>query len=76
MTLAAVLAAVACHGDRGGARTIDPARLAAEPGWIVAASTPSVRQVGPLDCGAAALAMVAARWHVPWSLPEIDAALP
>ena len=58
LVLAAVLGTVGCYSYRGGARAIDPSRLTEEPGWTVAAATPSVRQTGRLDCGAAALAMV------------------
>lgn len=76
LVLAAVLGTVGCYSYRGGARAIDPSRLTEEPGWTVAAATPSVRQTGRLDCGAAALAMVAGRWQVAWSLPAIKAALP
>lgn len=63
----AVLALVglaACASYAGGARPIDPARLVAERGWIVAARTPELRQQGPDDCGVAALAMIAGRWRV------------
>jgi ABC-type bacteriocin/lantibiotic exporter with double-glycine peptidase domain len=74
--LIAASLAVGCVGYRGGARAIDPGRVATEPGWVVAAATPLVRQEGPDDCGAAALAMVAARWHRPWPRLEVLAALP
>ncbi|HVV84467.1 MAG TPA: cysteine peptidase family C39 domain-containing protein [Kofleriaceae bacterium] len=74
---ALVLAAVAgCVSYRGGARPIDPARLVAEPGWLVAAPTVALRQAGESDCGAAALAMVARRWSVLRSVDEAAAALP
>jgi hypothetical protein len=53
-----------CATFAGRPRAFDEARLAAEPGWIAAAHTPAVRQQGPLDCGAAALAMVLGRWQV------------
>lgn len=74
--IAAFLVAIGCAGYRGNAKTIEPSRLTAEPGWIVAAATPQVRQQGRYDCGAAALAMMAGRWNVPLSLPEATAALP
>jgi ABC-type bacteriocin/lantibiotic exporter with double-glycine peptidase domain len=53
-----------CASYSGGARPIDPSRLASEPGWITAAPTPEIRQRTRLDCGAAALGMVAAAWHL------------
>jgi ABC-type bacteriocin/lantibiotic exporter with double-glycine peptidase domain len=60
----ALLIAGGCATYTGGGRAIDPARLATEPGWIMAAPTPEIRQRGRLDCGAAALAMLAGRWNV------------
>lgn len=73
----AVFALVAgCISYRGGARSIDPDRLTAEAGWIVAAPTPAIRQRESRDCGAASLAMIAGRWHVPLSVEEAVAALP
>lgn len=74
---ALVLVGVAgCISYSGGARAIDRARLTTEPGWIVAAPTPTLRQAGPRDCGAAALAMVAGRWDTMRSVAEATAALP
>jgi len=73
----AVLACIAgCVTYTGGARPVDPARVTARDGWIVAAATPALHQPGPLDCGAAAFAMVAARWHVALSVDDAVAALP
>ncbi|MBK9519740.1 MAG: hypothetical protein IPO09_20925 [Anaeromyxobacter sp.] len=60
----ALLCATGCASFGGRSRAFDPARLAAEPGWLTAAPTPLVRQAGEQDCGAAALAMVAGRWAV------------
>ncbi len=65
-----------CVSLGGRSRTFETARLAEEPGWIVAAPTPVVRQAGTVDCGAAALAMVAGRWGVNLSLEGAAAALP
>lgn len=59
-----VLFATACATYSGGGRVIDPARVANEPGWITAAPTPLIQQRSLLDCGPAALAMVAKRWDV------------
>jgi len=73
----AVLACLAgCLSYTGGARTLDPARLTEEPGWIIAAPTPELRQRAALDCGAASLAMVAGRWHVSFTLDAAKASLP
>jgi ABC-type bacteriocin/lantibiotic exporter with double-glycine peptidase domain len=55
---------------------MDPARLAAQDGWIRAAPTPQLRQRGDQDCGPTALAMVAARWNVKLSVAEAARALP
>lgn len=60
----AALVATGCVSYSGGARPFDPSRVGSEPGWIIAAATPEVRQRGQLDCGAAALAMVAGRWKI------------
>jgi ABC-type bacteriocin/lantibiotic exporter with double-glycine peptidase domain len=69
LTLAAVLVS-ACATYTGGARPIEPGQVAHQPGWVAAAPTPTVRQRGLSDCGMAALAMVAGRWHVPLSLDQ------
>jgi ABC-type bacteriocin/lantibiotic exporter with double-glycine peptidase domain len=64
-----------CVSYSGGARTVDPARLA-EPGWIAAQPTPEIRQPGERDCAAAALAMIAGRWHVALPVDKAISALP
>lgn len=75
--LAVALAGLSgCAAHAGRARPLDVARLTDEPGWIVAAPTPPVRQQEARDCGAAALVMIAGRWHVPLSLEAAVAALP
>lgn len=66
---------VGCASYSGGGRALDPGRFNAEPGWIVAA-TPALRQHGALDCGPAALAMIAARWHLRVSVEGAAAWLP
>jgi ABC-type bacteriocin/lantibiotic exporter with double-glycine peptidase domain len=73
--VAVLVAFAGCISYSGGSRTVDPARLT-QPGWIVAAETPELRQQGSRDCGAAALAMIAGRWHVPLSVDGAVAALP
>lgn len=54
---------------------MDPHQLT-QPGWIVAAPTPELRQKGSRDCGAAALAMIAGRWNVELSVQDAVEALP
>ena len=79
MRAAALCLAVAlggCYSYTGGARGIDPAKISVDDGWIVAAETPLVRQRGPIDCGPAALAMIAGRWDLALSLEGAVAALP
>lgn len=51
-------------------------RLVVEKGWIKAADTPDIRQRSALDCGAAALAMVAASWHVNIAVDDSAIAAP
>jgi ABC-type bacteriocin/lantibiotic exporter with double-glycine peptidase domain len=56
---------------RGTARTVSLADIDREPGWVVVRGVPVVRQQSAHDCGAAALAMVLARWGIPDAAPEI-----
>jgi len=72
----ALAGSTACISSSVHSRTFDAARLDTDPGWVLAAPTPAVRQEGAVDCGAAALAMVAGRWQVPLSLEAATAALP
>ncbi len=74
--VAALVGTAGCISYTGGARAVDPARLTAEPGWIVAAPMPTLRQPGAVDCGAASLAMIARRWGVSLSVNGAIAALP
>lgn len=67
---------VGCSSYAGGARPMQPSRLLVEPGWLQAAATPDIRQRSALDCGAAALAMVAASWHVDISIDDRAIATP
>ena len=79
LAVAAAVAVSACAvGPRytGAARPMEPARLTDEPGWIVAAHVPPLRQRASDDCGAAALAMVASRWRVAMTAAEAQGALP
>jgi ABC-type bacteriocin/lantibiotic exporter with double-glycine peptidase domain len=69
--LAAVVAltAAGCAARyTGGARRVAPEDIRGGDGWTVAPATP-VRQARAADCGAAALAMVVARWR-----PALDRA--
>jgi ABC-type bacteriocin/lantibiotic exporter with double-glycine peptidase domain len=76
LALAVASAAAACAHYSGGARPIDPARVSHEPGWVTAAPTPMIHQRGLADCGPAALAMVAGRWHVGLTPAEARKAMP
>lgn len=72
----AILVASGCVSYSGGARPIDPSRMVSELGWIKAAPTPDIRQRTLLDCGPAALAMVAGRWHVHIAIDDPAIAAP
>jgi hypothetical protein len=72
----ALVGATGCASVGGRSRTFEASRLVDEPGWVAAAPTPMVRQAGPKDCGAAALAMVAGRWRLDLTLEAVAAALP
>ena len=61
---------------RGSARTVSLVEVEREPGWIVVRGVPVVRQESAHDCGAAALAMVLARWGIPNAAPEIRQSVP
>ena len=76
LSTAALVAVAGCISYSGGAQGIDPTRLRTEPGWIVAPSTPELRQPGSYDCGAAALAMIAGHWDITLSVAEAIAELP
>ena len=49
----------------GAARTVSPADLARDPGWLIVRGVPFVEQRAENDCGAAALAMVLRYWGLP-----------
>ena len=68
--LVSLLGFSGCISYSGNARPINAARLAAEPGWIVAMA-PTVRQQNRNDCGIAALAMVVGHWQVALSRAQI-----
>jgi ABC-type bacteriocin/lantibiotic exporter with double-glycine peptidase domain len=58
--MAVLLAALAAAGQ--GCSAAPPSTLAADPDWMAVAEVPLRLQKGEADCGAAALAMVLARW--------------
>ena len=65
----------ACRLDyTGGARAITPQEV--DGTWLRAAPTPVVLQGKPMDCGLAALAMVAGAWGHEWTLAELQAVAP
>jgi ABC-type bacteriocin/lantibiotic exporter with double-glycine peptidase domain len=53
----------------GGARPVDAAKL--DGNWLRASSTPVVRQKSQVDCGLAALAMVAGAWGEKWTIDDL-----
>jgi ABC-type bacteriocin/lantibiotic exporter with double-glycine peptidase domain len=57
-----LVALAACSTYRGTARDVSPAKLAAEPGWVLIREVPYHAQKGETDCGAAAIGMVVAYW--------------
>jgi len=70
-----VLLAGACRLNyTGGARAVSPTEL--DPGWKRATATPIVKQEREMDCGLAALAMVAGAWGQRWSVDEMARELP
>ncbi|MEO8704960.1 MAG: cysteine peptidase family C39 domain-containing protein [Kofleriaceae bacterium] len=61
----------ACRLDyTGGARPVAPQQL--DAGWHKAAPTPVVLQEKQMDCGLAALAMLAGAWGQRWTLAELQ----
>jgi len=75
LVVAAGVTLAGCY--HGTARSVSPADLRAEPGWVMVQGVPDVRQESLRDCGPAALAMVLQRWGVPAaSRAEVEQALP
>lgn len=75
LLIVAVGLAAACRLDyAGGARAVSPTEL--DPGWKRATATPIVKQEREMDCGLAALAMVAGAWGQRWSVDEMARELP
>jgi ABC-type bacteriocin/lantibiotic exporter with double-glycine peptidase domain len=70
LAVAGALALSACVRVPSNASPVAPAAVSAERGWIAVAGVEPVRQRSQLDCGPAALVMVARRWGVPLDLPS------
>jgi len=72
------IAGVALAGCyHGTARSVSPAELRSQPGWVMVSGVPDVRQEALRDCGPAALSMVLQRWGVPdSSRAQLEKALP
>jgi ABC-type bacteriocin/lantibiotic exporter with double-glycine peptidase domain len=62
----ALIALAGCY--TGSARTVTPAAIDADPGWVRVRGVPFVAQRGESDCGVAALAMVLRYWGVVMSM--------
>ncbi len=63
--LVVVGATTGCAGSLDLGRPFAPSRLEREQGWTGVPGVPLVLQRGPLDCGAAATAMVLRYWRQP-----------
>jgi ABC-type bacteriocin/lantibiotic exporter with double-glycine peptidase domain len=73
---AALALALSTGCYRGSARTISPAAIHADGGWLLVRGVPFLPQTGDEDCGAAALAMVLRYWNVATSPAEVAGAHP
>jgi ABC-type bacteriocin/lantibiotic exporter with double-glycine peptidase domain len=70
-----LLGLAACRLDyTGGAKPVNPSTLDAH--WHHAAQTPIVLQKQHMDCGLAALAMVAGAWGKHWTVDELQRQAP
>jgi ABC-type bacteriocin/lantibiotic exporter with double-glycine peptidase domain len=63
LILLVMLVLAGCY--TGAARTVSPADLGRDPGWLIVRGVPFVEQRAENDCGAAALAMVLRYWGLP-----------
>lgn len=74
-----VLFVTGCASYQGSAHLAWSREVQADPAWQRVGSLPAVRQVGPKDCGAAALSAVFGYWQpsmpAPLQRSSIDAAL-
>lgn len=75
--LGPVFALALCACAAGGtARSVKPAVMQSEPGWIAIRDIALVRQTTPTNCGEAALATVLGYWQLPATMSEIESACP
>lgn len=58
-----LVSTMACNGYTGDGRSIRPEALRREPGWLALDDMALIAQHAERDCGAAALAMVVARYR-------------
>ena len=66
----ALIAATGCRlSYTGGAKSVNTAQL--DDTWLRASATPIVKQKTQVDCGLAALAMVAGAWGQTWSVDDL-----
>ena len=66
----ALLAATGCRlSYTGGAKPVNAAQL--DNTWLRASATPVVKQKSQVDCGLAALAMVAGAWGQTWTVDDL-----
>ena len=67
----ALFAATGCRlSYTGGAKQVTTAQLD-DTSWLRASATPVVKQKSQVDCGLAALAMVAGAWGQTWSVDDL-----
>ena len=74
LVAALLLAAPACVHVPSSARAVAPAEIDATRGWVSVGAITPVRQKSALDCGPAALTMVARHWDVELRLDEANRA--
>lgn len=66
----ALLAATGCRlSYTGGAKPVNAAQL--DSTWVRASTTPIIKQRTQVDCGLAALAMVAGAWGQTWTVDDL-----
>lgn len=74
VVVGAALATSGCYA--GSARSTSPRQVEREPGWVLVDGMQPVAQTSLDDCGAAALAMMLARWAVPTPRAALVRAMP
>jgi ABC-type bacteriocin/lantibiotic exporter with double-glycine peptidase domain len=66
----ALISATGCRlSYTGGAKSVNTAQL--DTSWLRASATPVVKQKSQVDCGLAALAMIAGAWGQTWSVEDL-----